>query len=1144
MQSEHAFVHLHAHSFYSILTALPSPEALVSYAHKLGFPALALTDTSVMYGAIEFYQKAHAVGIKPILGMELFVVDSTQDTHARKPFPLVLLAKDYVGYKYLLYLSSHAHLEGVRDGVPCIDKKILHRQHNQLIALTGGVQGEIASALARHNETQAKQLLHEYQNIFGKENVYIELQSRLEVPEANALFQQLYAFSRTMSVPLVATNDVHYLKPEDAHAQDILQCIKAKKLYRDESRTSLQQSNYALLSAHEMAERFSELPEALKNTLKITEQCNVQLPLGSIQLPSFPLPDRMTPEERLVQLCDDGILRRYRQKSPAIEQRLAYELSIIRKTGFASYFLIVQDFINWAKQNNIVVGPGRGSAAGSLVAYLTNITNIDPLQYDLLFERFLNPERVSMPDIDTDFDDERRDDVIAYVEEKYGKDRVAQIITFGTMAARAAVRDVGRVLGFAYNFCDRIAKLIPTFRTIDEAFTEVPELKNLYETDPDCERLIKTARKLEGVVRHTSIHACGVVITKDPLVEHTALQHAENGSVISQYALHSVEDLGLLKMDFLGLKNLTIIRNTLDIVQKTVGEQIDIDVIPLDDSRTYRLLQQGQTIGVFQLESSGMRRYLRELEPTEFEDIIAMVALYRPGPMEFIPDYIAGKHGRKAIEYLHNELKPLLQKTYGIAVYQEQIMEIARQLAGFTYGEADVLRKAVGKKIKELLATQETKMIQGMIHHGIAPQTAKKIWEFILPFARYGFNRSHAACYALISYQTAYLKANYPAQFMAALMTADAGDSDRIAIEVQECRQLGIEVLPPDINESFSTFTVVRKSLNADKPRIRFGLAAIKNVGSTIVHAIIRERKSGGAFTDIAQFLSRVHHKDLNKKALESFIKSGALERFDGRAVFLHNLPQLLQYARNVALARTNRQGNLFGDFQLPLLPLDQGPTISRAQQLQWEKDLLGLYISAHPLSLYKDEIIHRAVLIESAKHFPDDTPVRLIGYVTKTKRLITKNREGMLFAQFEDFSGEIEAIVFPRIFRETHFLWSQGALLLVDGHMSHKDHLVKIIADTVREISLNDIATLPVWNPSSVLITLPYRVHQSVVTQLQKIFSEHPGQCSVRLCVEGGQLDKEILTKTRIHCDAATLTAIEHIVGSGKVRMNMSVRA
>jgi DNA polymerase-3 subunit alpha len=769
----------------------------------------------------------------------------------------------------------------------------------------------------------------------------------------------------------------------------------------------------------------------------------------------------------LEHLAKEGLKKRYEKTYDEIDQirreRLDYELSVIKKMGWPSYFLIVADFINWAKDNKIVVGPGRGSAAGSFVCYLIGITNLDPLEYDLLFERFLNPERISMPDIDTDFADTRRDEVLRYVESKYGKDHVSQIITFGTIAARASMRDVGRVLDVPYDFCDKLAKAIPMFTDLSEALESVQEFKDLYEKEPQAKKIVDYALRLEGVARHASVHACGVIITKDPLTEYMPVQYASSSdmTIVSQYSLHPVDDLGLLKMDFLGLKNLTIIESALKIIKRTRNIEIDIGKIPLGDSLAYKLFQDGETTGVFQFESSGMKRYLKELKPTVFEDIIAMVALYRPGPMEWIPDYIDGKHGRKKVQYLHPKLQPILDKTYGVAIYQEQVMQIARSLAGFTMGGADVLRKAMGKKIVELLAQQKEKFIEGCVKNGISKELGEKVFSFIEPFAGYGFNRSHAACYAMVGYQTAYLKAHYPAEFMAALLTSDQQDIDRIAIEIDECRHMGIKVLPPDVNESFASFTVVLGEKEGEE-FIRFGLNAIKNVGEHIVEVIIEERKNNGKYKDVFDLLERIIDKDMNKKSLESLIKCGALDQFGDRSFLLGNLEALLEFNKEVSRSRDNKQTSLFGALGNTLPPrikLAQVPQIARQERLSWEKELLGLYITEHPFNDYRRPLGDYIIPFTRLREYLSDESVRVAGIITTIKKIITKSNKPMLFVKIEDAVASTELLVFPTVLEKTPELWVEGKAIICQGKVSDKDQEIKVLVDKAVELILSNIS-------------------------------------------------------------------------------------
>ena len=872
------FTHLHVHSHYSLLDGLAKIEDLVGKAAEDGMPALALTDHGVMYGAIEFYQRCKKAGIKPIVGVEGYIAENglrNKSAATEKRYHVILLAKNEQGYRNLIRLTSIAHLEGFYYK-PRIDFETLAEFHEGLICLSACLQGEVAQAIKNKGLDAAEQVAKKYFDLFGEGNYYFEVQHHPNLPEQKKVNDALFELGRKMNIPVVATNDVHYLNSEDADAHDILICLQTKKKITDENRMSYLGEDFSLYKTSQMCDFFRGNPEVIENTNRIVEACNLELTLGQIQLPTFDVPTGQTPFEYLTTMCHEGLKNRFNfsieamttEEEKKIVERLDYELKVIERTGYATYFLIVQDFINWAKNNGVVVGPGRGSGAGSLVAYLTNITNLNPLRYDLLFERFLNPDRISMPDFDTDFADTRRAEVLHYVEERYGKDHVSQIITFGTMAARAAVRDVGRVLDMPYSFCDKVAKLIPMTLSLDEALTQSVELKDLYESNPDAKRLLDYARKLEGVARHASTHACGILITPRPLVEYAPLQYsiADDKSIVSQYSLHPVEDLGLLKMDFLGLKNLTVIENACEVIEKLHGVKIDIDNLPLDDAPTYKLFQNGRTTGVFQFESGGMKRYLKKLKPTEFEDLIAMVALYRPGPLNsgMVDEFIDRKHGRKALAYAHPIMEASLKNTYGVIVYQEQVMQLSKDMAGFTGGQADTLRKAMGKKIADLMDKMKADFVAGCVKNSLPKNLAEDTFASMEKFAEYGFNKSHAACYALIAYQTAYLKANYPAEFMASLLTSDNDNMERVAIEIDECKQMGIQVLPPDINESYTTFTVVADSLKNAAPRIRFGLKAVRNLGENIVKAIIHERKEGGRFESFEDLLLRVKNKDFN----------------------------------------------------------------------------------------------------------------------------------------------------------------------------------------------------------------------------------------------------------------------------------------
>jgi len=1124
-------IHLHTHSHYSLLDGLGTVDQLIAKAKEQGSTALALTDHGAMYGAIEFYQKCKKADIKPIIGVEAYLApdDLAERNPKVKPYHIILLAKNNTGYKNLLQLTTIAHLEGFYYK-PRIDWNSLEKYSDGLIATSACANGPLSKHLRAGQTSTAKKNLEKLLKIFGRENFYIELQHRTD-PEVGKINPDLIKLAREYNVPMIATNDIHYVNPDDDQAQDVLLCIQTKRKQAEKDRMSYLGENLSMADEKDLAQYFADVPEVFENTLKLSEKCNVEIELGKIQLPRYELPSGVTADQELRKLSLQGIQKRYGYKAPAdipanINERLEYELGIIEKTGFAAYFLIVQDLVNWAKNNEIVVGPGRGSAAGSLVSYVTGITNIDPIKYDLLFERFLNPERISMPDIDIDFADTRREEVIQYVEGKYGKDHVAQIITFGTMAARAAVRDVGRVLGMSYGYCDSLAKLIPMFSTLDKALETVEELKNIYQDDPEAQRLIDMAKKVEGLIRHSSTHACAVLITKDPLVHNTPLQYAssDDKTIISQYSMHPVEDLGLLKMDFLGLKNLTILEQAIKIIEATENIRIDLDNLPLDDQKTFDLLQAGQTTGVFQLESGGMKRYLKQLKPTELEDIIAMVSLYRPGPMELIPDYIASKHGRKIPTYLHPKLEPILKSTYGVAIYQEQILKIGRELAGLTYGQADVLRKAVGKKIKSLLDEQGEILINGMVNNGVDKKTAQNIWEFIVPFARYGFNRSHAACYAMIAYQTAYLKSNFPEAFMAALLTADQDNIDRVTIEINECRKMGIEVLPPDVNESFGTFAVVKPKTPNERKKIRFGLNAIKNVGHNIAKVIITERKADGQFRSLEDFLLRIKDKDLNKKSLESLIKAGAFDQLISRGQALGNLNTLLEFHKKIQNDHKNKQNNLFADLPLASnvfsLKLDDIDDASDDKKLSWEKELLGLYITSHPFKdTYEtlDGLVTPLNLLKNKR----EQNVRVAGVITNVQKVITKKGKVMNFVMIEDSIGSVELIIFPTTMERTLPVWQDENQVLVEGRVSDKDGQPKIIVenaqiitpDLLRNMTDRRLSEKKLW------ISLPADFTKEKMNDLKSALESSHGSTPVYLQINNGHTRK-IRTNLRVIAD------------------------
>lgn len=1149
------FTHLHVHTHYSLLDGLAKIDDLLDHAKELGMDSLAITDHGVLYGAIEFYMKAKERGIKPIIGCEMYITPG--DLHSknntaedRRRHHLILLAKNEKGYKNLMKLISIAHLEGFYYK-PRIDKKVLREHSEGLIGLSACVEGEVPSAAVSQGIEKAESLALEYESFLGKGNFYLELQHHPKFSNQKIANDILIKIARKNNIPLIATNDIHYIKKDDASIQDILLCIQTNRKVDEKDRMNLMDFEIYMKSPQEMAEQFKDVPDAIANSQEIVQKCNLEIKLGETQLPHFEVPAGETAESYLRKLCELGLEKRFGEKIDSNQrERMEYELDVIKKTGFASYFLIVQDFVNWAKDQGIVVGPGRGSAAGSFVSYLIGITNIDPIKYDLLFERFLNPERVSMPDVDMDFADDRRDEVLDYVRKKYGNDHVAQIITFGTMAARAAIRDTGRALGFPYDFCDKTAKMIPMFSSIEDTVQNVKEFKDLYNSDPNAKKLIDSAKRLEGVARHASMHACGVVITKDPVTEYSPLQKiagkGDTEGTVTQYSSSTkfsvVEKIGLLKMDFLGLKNLTIIQNTLRIVKKIRGLEIDIDTIPQDDKKTFELLQKAETTGVFQLESSGMKRYLKLLKPTIFEDIIAMVALYRPGPMDWIPDFIARKNGERQIKYLHPALKPILEKTYGVAVYQEQIMQIARDLAGFSLGEADVLRKAMGKKIFALIQEQKQKFIEGCVKNGVERKIGEKVFEFIEPFAGYGFNRSHAACYALVGYQTAYLKAHFPAEFMAALMTSDQDNIDRIAIEVAECTEMGISVLPPHINESFEEFAVIADP-QTKVEKIRFGLNAIKNVGKNVAHQIVEERKRNGIYKNLTDFIQRVETKDLNKKSVEALAKVGALEGMAERNQIISSIENILSHSKNYQKEKNSNQFSLFGatEISLPEIPLLPCEPASKKQTLSWEKELLGLYITDHPAREYQAYFNRMAVPIGEVSNEMIGNNINIGGVIHKIQKIFLKNQKTMLFATIGDMTGTMELLIFPKLLETTGSVWMEDQVILASGKLSDKDGVFKLLCDSAKVVRKDEIeefgkilaAQKANGVNQNITITLPSISGQQELKKLSAFFGTcSPGTSKIYLSINQTKLE----TPFKINCPEDIDKKIKEIIPQAKI--------
>jgi DNA polymerase-3 subunit alpha len=1095
------YVHLHNHTQYSLLDGLTKIPAMMEYIKDKGMKAVAMTDHGTLSGTIEFYNAAQSSGIKPIIGMEGYVASRKHtDKEAGKDkqiFHLIILAMNNQGYQNLMKLSTVAHLDGMYYK-PRIDHDLLEQYNEGLIVLSGCMNGEVADALRQDQWDKAIAVATWYKNLFG-DRYYIEIQDHGHPNHPSPWQEQVrvnelaFKLAAELDIPTVITGDAHYLKHDDQEAHEILLCVQTGSFLSDEKRMSLKDFELHIADAQEIIDRWgAEHPESISNTRAIADRCDVSIELGKILIPKFPVPSGETEKSYLETLTYRGLARRYagvsdtnskeltietakKLLSPEVLNRTEYELSTIEKMGFNGYFLIVQDFINWGKDQGIVFGPGRGSAAGSIIAYAIKITELDPLKYNLLFERFLNPDRISMPDVDIDIQDTRRDEVIQYCVEKYGSERVANIVTFGRMAARNAVRDVARVLQVPYAESDRLAKMIPPpvqgrHIPLEVSLEKDHDLKREYETNEQSKRVFDLAVRLEGTIRSHGVHAAGVVIAPDDIVKFTPLEMAQKGVVSTQYSMNPVESLGLLKMDFLGLSNLTTIKNSLRIIKRVYGVDLDFNDIPLEDEKTFELLQRGDTTGVFQLESAGMKRYLKELMPTTFDDIVAMVALYRPGPMQFIGDFIDRKHGRKEITYEHPGLADALGSTYGILVYQEQFMQISKDMCGFTGGQADTLRKAIGKKQRETMAKMKVDFIEGMItHSGASRQFAEKFWGQLEAFADYCFNKSHSACYGLIAYWTAYLKAHYPAAFMAALMTGDYDDIDRLSIEITECRNMGLEVLPPNIQESFLEFAVVKSE--DGKEGIRFGMNAIKNVGTGAVEEILRAREIDGSFRDLSDFLSKANSRSVNRKALESLVKAGAFDAFADRSVLMNNLETMTAYSSRVQKDKASGQTDLFGNIiddtnLVPQLLLDQaGPTYTAREKLLWERELLGIYLSDHPLREYELLFNEQCVPIRELVPDMEGKTVRIGGSVTESREIITKTGQKMAFVKIADMNSEVELILFPNTYQQTTGIWARDTVVILSGKISSKDREgnvgseVKILVDDARELTSDQAA-------------------------------------------------------------------------------------
>ncbi len=1182
------FVHLHNHTQYSLLDGLTKVPALVEQVKKLGMDAVAITDHGTLSGAIEFYKQAKANDIKPIIGIETYVAPrSHKDKDVAKdknPYHLTLLAMNNQGYLNLMKLSTIANLEGYYYR-PRIDHELLEKYNEGLVVLSGCIGGEVGDNLRQGQYAQAKQIAKWYKKVFG-DRYYLEVQDHGHEEHGNTWDEQVEVtkltlkLAKELKIPCVVTCDAHYLKAEDQEAHEILLCVQTGSFLSDESRMSLKDFDLHVTEPEQVIKRWGQAnPELILNTKAIADRCNVEIDLGKILIPKFTLPVGQTEKSHLRRLVYQGLAWRYGGKSEEqiatlteeeakqnldtdIIVRAEYELNVINEMRFNAFFLIIADFINWGKDQGIVFGPGRGSAASSIISYALKITEIDPLKYDLLFERFLNPDRISMPDFDIDIQDSRRDEVISYCVEKYGEKRVANIVTFGKMAARNAVRDVARVLQVPYADADRLAKMIPPpvqgrHIPLIKSLKDNRELEQEYRDNEQSKRVFDLAVQLEGTIRSHGVHAAGVVIAPDEIVNFSPLEKAQKGVIATQYSMGPIEDIGLLKIDFLGLSNLTIIKNALRIIKKVYNIDIDINNLPLDDPDTFALLQRGDTTGVFQLESAGMKRYLKDLKPTIFEDIIAMVALYRPGPMQWIEDFIARKHGDRNITFIHEAMRPALANTYGVIVYQEQVMQISKEMCGFSGGQADTLRKAIGKKDPEVLAKLKNDFIDGAVKKVAADRRImEKFWSQLEDFAAYCFNKAHAACYGLIAYQTAYLKAHYPTAFMAALMTSDYDNTDRLAIEISECRNMAIEVLPPDVNESFIEFAVVPKA-----QKIRFGLAAIKNVGTGAVEEILKAREASGNFSSLEDFLQRISGKLVNRKTIESLVKAGALDSFGERGKLLNNLDNIMYYSARQQKQINTGQTDLFGaaeteeNLYVPKITLaDTGPVHDQIEQLQWERELLGLYLSQQPLEDYKDLLTTSSKSISSLSSLIEGSTVKIGGIITEVREIVTKNGQKMSFVRLADLNSDIELLFFPKTHEQYADLVKKDKIIIVSGKITRRAQNggsaeQKVIVNTVKELTRQDLKpkkiskkNTPASNSKAdqrLYIRLLDSEDRQKLINIKQIIDEHSGGTEVVLVMGNGKSQQAIKLPMNINGSKDTLELLKEVAGEANVKFN-----
>ncbi len=1058
------FIHLHTHSHYSLLDGLSKIEDMVSVAKKHGMNAIGLTDHGNMYGAIEFYKKCKASGIKPIIGVEAYVTAGSR--HDKRPgidnerFHLTLLAKNAQGYKNLIRLVTLANLEGYYYK-PRMDKEILRKYSDGIIALSGCFGGELSRAIRRGDTEGAEAIAREHQDIFGKENYFLEIMHHPGVPNIEEVRKEIIRLGKKLDIPLVATQDSHYLHKDDQKAHETLLAIQTNGDLNDENRFSMASDFFDFIDTETALEYFKETPEAVWNTQKIADLCDIELELGSWLFPDYKIPEGTTYNSELRRLVYEGIaMRELNKDDQAVIDRIEYELKIIYDKGFSPYFLVVGDLIDFAKEHGILTCI-RGSVAGSITTYLLGITNVNPLEYKLPFERFLNPERPSAPDIDMDYADNRREEVINYAREKYGSDHVAQIGTFGTMMARGAVRDVARALGHPYGIGDRISRLIPEGSqgfpmTIDTAMQIEPELKSLYKNDKTTTEIIDLAKKLEGCVRHISVHAAGVVIAPRPLYEFAPTQlDPKGGKIITQYDMHAVEDAGLLKFDFLGIRNLSILSDAVRLVMERRSVVVDLEKIAMDDPKTFALLARGETMGLFQLNGAGMTRYLKELRPTSIHDINAMVALYRPGPMESIPEYIKRKHNARLISYLDPRLKDILAMSYGVITYQDDVMMIAIHLAGYSWLDADKLRKAMGKKIPKEMTAQKEKLLSGFVEYGkLTKKLADELWSLIEPFAAYGFNKAHAASYGRLSYQTAYMKSNFPTEYMTAILTAESGDVEKVGEIITESKRMGIPILPPDVNASFGGFTIVDVD---GQNEIRFGLYTIKNLGTDISDAIIAEREVHGKYKSLSDFLERVRHKNLTKKSFEALVKSGAMDGLGERGAMLGNTEECLAYNRaqgQEALGQASLFGQMSDTSSVPTLRLKPAEKAAKKDCLIWEKELLGLFVSGHPLDAHREKLTAIGTTIESVKTLKEGQVAIAGGIVEDIRAILTKKGDKMAFVKLTDMTGTLELVLFPEVFfASKEFFEATDRCIKVKGKISERNGDKTLIVERVKEL-------------------------------------------------------------------------------------------